>query len=394
MDSGSSTLQRRFVGLNSLTGLTFGFTAPVTAVLAGQLGASPFAAGLVVASLTAVVFLCDIFGTRLLPFLEPRRAISAGLLLWGVGSFVSAVAPDVQMLTAARIGQGFGLAMQAAAAPQLAIRLAGNGRVGAAVGRFQAAMTAGSAIAPLTGGLVTAIGIGTTGNRLAFAICGILAVIAAAFAWFVLPTVRPLLRPRLSRPRLPGLSVSPRSITALLVSSVGQGARGAVSLTLVPLIAAGSMGLAGPRVGVFLTTAYLTEVAITAIGGGWSDRHGRRPVVLLGTGAGIFAMILLGVAVRTGSMVAFFAATLPIGIAGGCMLGLLPAVLVDLAGGPEAGLSANRIARDFGSTSCTVIIGAITGLAGTTGGLITGVLMFVVVAIGIRVIGETRALQS
>jgi MFS family permease len=241
---------------------------------------------------------------------------------------------------------------------------------------------------------VTAIGIGTTGNRLAFAICGILAVIASAFAWLVLPTVRPLLRPRLSRPRLPGLSVSRRSITALLVSSVGQGARGAVSLTLVPLIAAGSMGLAGPRVGVFLTTAYLTEVAVTAIGGGWSDRHGRRPVVLLGTGAGIFAMILLGVAVRTGSMIAFFAATLPIGIAGGCMLGLLPAVLVDLAGGPEAGLSANRIARDFGSTSCTVIIGAITGLAGTTGGLITGVLMFVVVAIGIRVIGETRALQS
>lgn len=389
----SPALHRRFLGLNALTGLTFGFTAPVTAVLAVQLGASPFAAGLLVASLTAVVLVCDLLGTRLLPFLEPRRAISAGLLLWGLGSFVSAVAPNVEVLTAARIGQGFGLALQAAAAPQLAIRLAGTDRVGAAMGRFQAAMTVGSAIAPLTGGLVTAVGIGTTGNRLAFAVCGGLALIGSLFAWLVLPTVRHPNRPRLSRPRLPGLG-HPRAIFVIIVSSFGQGARGAISLTVVPLIAAERIGLAGSQVGLFLTLAYLIEVTVTAVGGGWSDRHGRRPVVLAGAVSGVLAMIVLATAVWTGSMIAFFAAALPIGIAGGCMLGLLPAVLVDLAGAPEVGLSANRIARDLGFTTCTVLVGAIVSVAGVLGGLAAGAAMFVFVMIGIRTVGETRRLRS
>ncbi len=250
-------------------------------------------------------------------------------------------------------------------------------------------MTAGSALAPLTGGLVTAIGIGTTGNRLAFAVCGVLATICSVFAWLVLPTLRHPTRPRLGWPRLPGMG-NPRAIFAILVSGIGQGARGAISLTVVPLIAAERIGLGGSMVGIFLTAAYLIEVAVTAVGGGWSDRHGRRPVVLLGTGAGVLAMAVLTVAVWTGSMIAFFAAAVPIGIAGGCMLGLLPAVLVDVADAPEVGLAANRIARDFGFTSCTVLAGAVVSLAGVQGGLVLGVVMFAFVAIGIRVIGETR----
>lgn len=383
-------LQGRFTGLNVLTGLTLGFTAPLTAVLAIQLGASAFAAGLLVATLTGVVLVLDVVGTRFLPYLEPRRSITLGMLLWSAGSFATAVAPDVEMMTAARVGQGLGLALQAAAAPQLAVKLGGLGRVGAAIGRFQAAMTLGSSVAPLTGGAVAAIGLGTFGPRLAFGVCGGLAALCALGAWLFLPTLRSHVRPRFGRPRLPGMH-RPRALLALAIGATGQGARGALALTVIPIVAAEHVGATGSLIGAHLTAMYLVEVLTMAVAGTWSDRAGRRPTVLLGTVAGVLGVLVLGAATWWASLPVLFAAALPLGIAGGCMLGLLPAVLVDLAGGPEVGLAATRISRDLGFTGCTVGAGAAISLAGAGGALVVAVVLFVAVAVGILVIGETRA---
>lgn len=386
---GAPNLQRRFTALNVVTGLTLGFTAPLTAVLAIQLGASPFVAGLLVASLTGTVFVLDLLGTRWLPFLEPRRSIMLGMLLWAVGSFVTALAPNVEVMTAARVGQGFGLALQAAAAPQLAVKMGGQGRVGAAIGRFQAAMTLGSSVAPLTGGAVAAVGIGTFGPRLAFGVCGALALLCAVGAWLILPTLPSGTRPRFGLPRLPGMW-RPRALLALGVGATGQGTRGALALTIIPIVAAEQLGLTGSLIGVYLTAMYLVEVVTMALVGGWSDRHGRRPVVLLGTVAGLLGCLVLYGAGWTDQTWLLFVAALPLGVAGGCMLSLLPAVLVDLSGGPEVGLTATRISRDLGFTTFTVLAGAAISVGGTDGGLVLAVALFVLVAVGIAVVGETR----
>lgn len=149
------------------------------------------------ASLTGTVFVPDVIGTRLLPFLEPRRSIAVGMALWAVGPFVTAVAPNVEVMTAARIGQGFGLALQAAAAP-------------------------------LTGGAVAAIGTGTLGPRPAFAVCGALAALCALAAWLTLPTLPSSTRPRFGLPRLPWM-MRPRALLALVIGATGQGTRGALA---------------------------------------------------------------------------------------------------------------------------------------------------------------------
>ncbi|MFC7619136.1 MFS transporter [Microlunatus sp. GCM10028923] len=394
-DQGSVAAIKVFYPLSVAAGLTLGLTAPLTAVLAVELGADPFAASASVASLTAVVLLLDLFGTRLLPFLEPRRAITVGMLLWAVGSFGSAVAPSFVIMAAARLVQGVGLALYASAGPQLAIRLTGSHRVGTAIGRFQAAMTLGSAVAPLSGGAVSTLGAGTFGLRLAFAVCGGLAVVCAAVAWFGLPTLRHpkaggAIRPRWSLPRLPGLA-RPRPVLALCLGAIGQGARGAVALMAVPLIAAEVLGLGGGWLGIFLTAMYAVEVAAMAFGGGYSDRNGRRTMIIAGTVFGLTGVVVLAVAVHTAAAAVFFAALVPLGLAGGCMLSLLPAVLVDLAGTPEVGLSATRISRDLGFTGCTLAAGAMITVAGAAGALVLIAIMFAVVAAGIMIVGETRS---
>jgi MFS transporter, DHA1 family, inner membrane transport protein len=371
------------------SGLTLGLTAPLTAVLAMELGAGAFTAGISVASLPAVVLVLDILGTRLLPFLEPRRAIVHGMLLWALGSFGSAVAPTFAVMAGFRLVQGVGLALYAAAAPQLAVRLAGRDRVGRAIGRFQAAMTLGSAAGPLAGGAVSGIGVGTAGLRLAFAVCGLLAVFCAVFARFTLPSVPPLFRPRWSLPSLPGMG-RPRAVLGLWMGSAGQGLRGAIGLTVVPLVAAEVLNLDGVRLGVFLTAMYLIEVVTTAVLGARSDLRGRRSGVVLGAAVGVLGVGVVFAAMSSTSVPVLFAAAIPLGVAGGCMFGVLPALLVDLAGTTEVGLSATRIARDLGSSACMAGAGAVITVAGATAALGLCVVLYLTVGVGMLVVGETR----
>jgi DHA1 family inner membrane transport protein len=371
------------------SGLTLGLTAPLTAVLAMELGAGAFAAGVSVASLPAVVLVLDILGTRLLPYLEPRRAIVNGMLLWALGSFGSAVAPTFELMAASRLVQGIGLALYAAAAPQLAVRLAGSDRVGRAMGRFQAAMTLGSAVGPLSGGAVSGIGVGTAGLRLAFAVCGVLALGCALFARLTLPKVPPRLGPRWSLPSLPGMG-RPRAVLGLWMGSAGQGLRSAIGLTVIPLVAAEVLDLGGLRLGIFLTSMYLIEVVTTAVLGARSDLRGRRSGIVLGAAVGVLGVGLVFAAMSSASVPVLFAAAVPLGIAGGCMFGVLPALLVDLAGTTEVGLSATRIARDLGSSACMVGAGAVIALAGTAAALGLCVALYLTVGVGMLVVGETR----
>jgi len=375
------------------SGLTLGLTAPLTAVLAMELGAGAFAAGVSVASLPAVVLVLDILGTRLLPYLEPRRAIVNGMLLWALGSFGSAVAPTFELMAASRLVQGIGLALYAAAAPQLAVQLAGSNRVGRAMGRFQAAMTLGSAVGPLAGGAVSGVGIGTAGLRLAFAVCGVLALGCALFARLTLPKIPPRLGPRWSLPSLPGMG-RPRAVLGLWMGSAGQGLRGAIGLTVIPLVAAEVLDLNGLRLGIFLTSMYLIEVVTTAVLGARSDLRGRRSGIVLGATVGVLGVGLVFAAMSSASVPVLFAAAVPLGIAGGCMFGVLPALLVDLAGTTEVGLSATRIARDLGSSACMVGAGTVIALAGTAAALGLCVVLYLTVGVCMLVVGETRVPPS
>lgn len=368
-------------------GLALGFTAPLTAVLAVQLGASPFMAGVSVASLTAVVLVLDVFGTRALPYLAPRRSIVVGMVVWAVGSFASAVAPTFLLMELSRLLQGLGLALFAAAGPRLALHLAGPGRVGRALGEFQAAQTLGSVLAPLAGGAVVALATGITGTRLAFAVCGVLALVCAVAARFALPAVPATGRPALGLPSFPGMGGA-RSLLVLANAGAGQGVRAALTLAVIPLVV-GGLGHGGAALGLLLTAAYAVEAVAGRTGGRWSDRHGRRGPVVLGAVSGVVGVLLVIGAGVAHDVVILGAAVLPLGVAGGLLLAVLPAAVVDLAAVPEVGVAAMRLSRDVGFTVLPVAAGALVSVSDVGGALwfCAGVLAAVVVCC--LVAGET-----
>jgi MFS transporter, DHA1 family, inner membrane transport protein len=377
-----------FYAVISGSGLALGFTAPITAVLAVQLGASPFMAGVSVASLTAVVLVLDVFGTRALPYLAPRGAIVVGMLVWAAGSFASALAPTFLLMEVSRLVQGVGLALFAAAGPRLAMLLAGPGRVGRALGEFQSAQTLGAVLAPLAGGAVVAVAGGVTGSRAAFAVCGVLALLCALGARLALPAVPASGRPRLSMPALPGLGTR-RALLVLANAGAGQGVRAALSLAVIPLVV-GGLGHGGAALGMLLTGVYTVECVAGRVGGRWSDRRGRRAPIALGAVCGVLGVLLVIGAHVAQDLVILGASALPLGVAGGLLLAVMPAAVVDLSPVPEVGVSAMRLSRDVGFTILPVVAGALISAGDVAGALWFCAAVLAAVVVCAVAVGETR----
>ncbi|MFV0534310.1 MAG: MFS transporter [Cumulibacter sp.] len=376
-----------FLVLIAACGLATGFTAALTAPLAIELGAGEFAAGVSVASLTMVVLIGDIFGTRALPYLEPRRCIVIGMMLWSVGSIATTFSPTFAAMQGARLLQGIGLCLYAAAGPEIALRLSHHGGFGKSLGEFQAAQIVGAMVAPVLGGGVVAIWPGVVGLRIAFLICAVIAV-ACAVGALLLPAMPSGVRPRISAPHLPGLT-RPRSLIALGAAAIGQGMRGAIILTVVPLFAATMMGMATFAVGLFIFVTFAIESVVARIAGSLSDRIGRRPIVFGGAIAGTLGAVGLLIAHLSSEQWVFLATTVPFGIAGGIFMGVLPTTIVDLADRPEVGVAGMRLSRDIGFSLMPVVLGALLAGPGTAFAIAACLVAFATVAISALGVGET-----
>ena len=379
---------RRLHLVVAVAGIAFGLTAPLTAVFAVHFGASPLLAGLAVSSLSFAVLVLDVFGTRLLPRLEPRRALCIALLVFGAGSLGSALAPNLGAMVAARVGQGIGAALFTAVGPQLAVRISPSGSAGRALGRFNAAWFLGIAVGPLLGGALAGVGAVGAGLRLAFATCAAVSVAGALVVLLVLPAMPTGQRPQLSVPRFPDLA-APRPALALSIGGAGQALRSGVAMTLLPLIGAQQFGLGGAALGGVLSVLAVCDVTAMFIGGQLSDRVGRLPVLLTALGAGVLGAVACGVALAGGSTGLFALGCALLGLAVGAAWVVPMASVVDLAGGPESGLAAYRIVADVGMGAGGVLAGAGVGAWGPGGALAACGVLLTVLAVAAVVLRET-----
>lgn len=165
-----------------------------------------------------------------------RRLYVAGLLLFGGGSLLCALASSVTMLVGFRVLQAVGASMLFAAGPALVAHTFPPNRRGWALGYVSLSVAAGLTIGPALGGLL----VGTFGWPSIFWINVPLSVVAAGIAWRLLPRDCP-----------PGNSFDvPGAVLAgatLLLFLVGLGGAEAAGLGSVRVIApvAGSVVVLG-----------------------------------------------------------------------------------------------------------------------------------------------------
>jgi MFS family permease len=378
----------RFHVFIAIAGVGMGMTAPLTAVYARELGASDAAAGLAVASVGLSLLPLDVFGTRLVPHLDGRVAITMALAIFGVGSLASAVAPGYPFMLAARIFQGLGGGLFMTGGLQVAARTAPAGREGRAVGAFMAALFLGIAAGPLAGGAVSALASGIQGLRAAFAVCAAVNVAAAVMCRLGLPAMPSGRRPFLSLPNLGALRRPRRLPGVLLLGGLGQGMLVGVPFTLLPLYATQRLHLGPLAVSAALSALAVTNIASMLVAGRVSDRRGRLMVLLP---ALVWGAAVVWLTALVGSLPAFIVCCAAIGITVGSF-SVVPAIMVvDLASERTTGIAGFRICADLGMLGGGAGAGMLVGLAGGRAALeIAGVALLGTALLALR-LGETRA---
>lgn len=359
-------------------------TAPITALYARELGASQGLAALIVSTM-ALSFLClDLVASRVVPRIDARSALIGGYLVFGVGSFISAAAPNLAVMTGARVLQGFAVAFPMGAGFHMALRLAERGREGRELARFNSSAFVGMAVGPLIVGAVASIAGGLTGMRWGFFTCGIVNLLTALIAWRALPSIPSVERPEFGLPSRE-IFAGRRTRYALLASGLGFGLRGVAGMTLLPLLGEDIGAGVG---GVALATMFMSvsELAGIQVSGRLADVHGRRPIVLGSALASV--VVLLAVLGRpTVGLYLGFAAVLGVVLSA---LRVVPAAMVvDVAANDETAAMGWRIASDVSSLGTAVVTGTVLSVVGIYGGFVYAAATAGLIGILAVLIGET-----
>ncbi|WP_154756654.1 MFS transporter [Amycolatopsis pithecellobii] len=370
--------RQRFHLVVLVAGVGFGLTAPFTALLVVGLGGSPSWAAYVVSSIGLSLLLVDFLGTRFVPRVSSRTALTVSLLVFGVGCLFSAATTSWEVVGLARVLQGFGTSLFMGGGIALAVRLVGEHTRGRAIGTFNAFWFLGVATGPLGGGLIAAAAPGPDGLRLLFGVCGAVNLAGAVAAWFLAPRWVSAVRPRLGLPA--GLGVRGRRMWSVLVlTGLGQAVRAGLALTLVPLLGE-QLGMGWVPLGLALFALAVTDVATMHFGGGLSDRYGRLLPLAAALAWGTVAVTALATVVR--GPVAFTFGALATGVTVGATWVVPATMTIDLAETPETAVAAYRIACDIGMLAGGLFAGAgiavggvHTALAATAALLFGGLLL-------------------
>jgi EmrB/QacA subfamily drug resistance transporter len=283
-----------------------------------------------------------------------------GLLVFGAGSLVCAMAPTLQVLVSARVLQAVGAAMLFAAGPAIVARTFPRERRGAALGNITLAVAAGLTTGPALGGVL----VGLFGWPSIFYVNIPLAVVAAAIAWRLLPRLE---------------SVKERF--DVLGAFLGGGA---LFLFVGALTEAQTYGPSSPQILSAFAVAVLLAVVFV-----WWERRTEHPMADLrlfgsrgfsgGLTAALFAYLAMFSVILTMPFFLLRARGLPT-IPAGLLLTIPPLAMASLA--PWAGRLSDRIGSRVPSTLglsvLAVGLGGLSMVGPSTPLWVVGVCLFTV----------------
>lgn len=376
-----------------------------------------------------------------------RPAFLLGVLAFAAASALAAIATTFEVLEVSRVGQAASGALISTSSAALIRESAPPSRQGEAFGLFDLLVSTSAAVGPFIGGLL----VGGFGWRSLFVLAVPIGIVAAAFVGLALRPETPdemAASRRAANPiDVPGLALLALAILAFVVAVRGGGGIGLVAaLAVVPLLvvfvavelrrdrpavdprlflrrpfAAAVAGVFGATVILhgsfvlvpFLVEDLLRETALTSgivllglagvgavvapFGGRFSDRNGRRTVVV--TGSAVSAIGLTALWLGTPAATALTVAAL-LGVVGfgNGLVSPRQAAALESVEKSRVGMAAGTYytGRYLGGVVGASLAGAILGAQVTTAGVATGFAVLTAVGVGVALVslglrGRNRA---
>jgi predicted MFS family arabinose efflux permease len=354
---------RWFLPLMAASGVTMSLTAPLEVLFIRAVSRSSLYIAIFMLTSALGVIVIDVFGTRFVPSLDAKVALTAGLSLFGASCIGMGLAPDGALLMSSRALQGLGGGMLLGAGLQAAVRVRTvDGDPARALGRFNAAFLLGGAVGSPGGLLVVGLIPGGAGYKIAFVVTGALALLVAALLAIALPSLAaPPGRPR-PRVGLPRFGKTAGSGAALVLAMSGEFLRGGVLFTALPLAGA-ARDYSTITISLAIALMSGAEIAVLTVSYLIIARVGVITVLIASFALGTLCATLLAL---THAAAIYLAVSVLFGVGLAGATASLPVLVVAQVGDSSAGLAKFRISAGIGILAGTVgcaVLGTQIGIA-------------------------------
>ncbi|MGC5248532.1 MFS transporter [Gordonia sp. DT219] len=348
---------------NVVIALGFGLIAPALPSFARSFDVGYTAVSAVVSAFAVMRLLFAPATGRLVTVLGERRIYLGGLLIVAASTLACAFAQSyVQLLIFRGLG-GIGSTMFTVSAMALLIRLSPNEIRGRVAGAFSAGFLLGNITGPLVGAALLGFGL-----RMPFVVYAVALLIASLV---VATQLRGYGAPPATEAGaghgVMSLRTALRDNTyrAILASNFTQGwASTGVRVAVVPLFITDGLGQRPAMAGIVLAVYAVGNVIAILIAGRFSDRYGRRPVMLPGLVIMAVATALLGFSPNVAVALAL---SVVAGVGSGLFAPTHQAALADVLGTRQQGgsaLAAYGMSSDLGAIGGPVIVGYVADAVG------------------------------
>ena len=332
----------------------FGVVAPAIPVYAREFGVGRTAAGAVISAFAFMRLVSALGSGRLVNRIGERLVLSLGIGIVAVSSALAGLAQTYTQLLVLRGVGGVGSAMFTVSAISLLLRVVDSDQRGRATGLWQSGFLIGAIAGPAIGGPLTDISLRAPFFVYAVTLAAAGAIGLAFLGRTELHDVEVDERPAATVTLPQALKVS--GYRAALVTNLGNGwALFGVRSSLIPLFVTEGMGASPTWIGVGFFVSAAAQGGLLLWAGGFADRVGRRPAMLIGSSVATLTLAL--VAVR--DSLAVYVVAMALFGAGSAFLSVAPSAVVgDVASGHGGTvIAAFQMSSDLGAVAGPLVAG-------------------------------------
>jgi DHA1 family multidrug resistance protein-like MFS transporter len=321
----------------------------------------------------------------------PKMPLIVGRVLAVLGAFICYKTTNIWMLIFARIIWGMGDASFFCIGMSYVSKLFTSERRGRALGVFQAVEMIGSFLGQTIGGYVAA-GYGPRMNFLATTIMAVIALGSVTLIKGSRDTSSKMMHTSLIPSKEEILKVLNKTvIVACIINLVCMMINNGLLGTVLPIYATETIGLSLAQYAFLVSASTVGSVSGNLIGGIFSDKMGRKKILLAGFVIGAFA--IFGLTIFTGFYPLLVVMLLK-GIFWGVVYGVAPAYIADAVPSEVRGIGIGtfRTFMDMGGLIGPVVMSTIVETIGGTQGYIYSFYFGTIMILGL--IGLTTTLKE
>lgn len=359
--------------ISFLVAIGFGVIIPAIPIFAKSFNVSNTLIGLVISSFAIMRFVSGLFSGKLVDRFGERIVLGFGLLMVAFFTLVAGLAQSYSQLLFFRSAGGLGSSMFTIAAGALLLRVVSDSQRGRAQSLYNGGFIAGGVAGPAFGGALLAIS-----PRAPFFIYSGLLVIAGIFAITFLHEKRlgKSENPQESNTQVMTIkeALQLRAYRySLFLAFLGTWVFFGMRSSILPLFAIEDIGVTTSIVGLSFTLALISQGSIMVRAGKYSDKNGRKPVILTGFTITLLSLFLLTISTN---VVMYLLAMLVLGLGAGFATAA-GAIVGDVIKGKSGKVYALwQMAGDAGMMVGPLVLGLIADLFSYRSAMLVSAIVF------------------